>query len=124
MDIRNMSTASTKGYRMHKGMTISEAMHFIADRLGLSVREDFGGPSVHMDMEPGWALDVRLDVVGHMFMAEDGSKRYRVEATVNGCAARRSPAQARAYARLFTELADMACLVEAIVGDLTFKAEE
>ncbi len=124
MNVHLLRTGNRNRIRLHKHMTAAEAVLAIAEALGVPATEGFDQPEITMELEPGWALDVRLSVRAHRFLRDEGGEAYRILATVNGSSAQRPPAQARAFATLYGELADMACLVEAMVGDLTFLTEE
>lgn len=121
MNVHLLRTGNRNRIRLHKHMTAAEAVLAIAEALGVPATEGFDQPEIRVKYP---ALDVRLSVRAHRFLRDEGGEAYRILATVNGSSAQRPPAQARAFATLYGELADMACLVEAMVGDLTFLTEE
>lgn len=123
MNVHLLRTGTRNRIRLHKHMTAAEAVLAIAEALGVPATEGFDQPEITVTLEPGWALDCSLSLRPHRF-TRGKREAYRIVVTVNGSSAQRPPAQARAFATLYGELADMACLVEAMVGDLTFLTEE
>ena len=113
---------------LHKHMTVAEAMTIIGRVLGVEPRETFspGAPQLELNVEPGWALGCSLSVIPHIVPDAKGQgvHGWAIRATVNGSSSFRTPSQARAFARMYGELADLACLVEAMAGDLVFLTQE
>jgi hypothetical protein len=87
------------------------------------VQNDIDGLEIHWSIEQAWAIGGSIEVTSRRHRSSDGDLHW-IKVEVNASSSYRSPAQAVAFARCYQEIAEAACLAEAIHCGMLYRFDE
>jgi hypothetical protein len=122
-----MSEVSRTTYYTISTTSLEDIMTEIVDALSPTLpchwedglREEL---QIRASEDPAWGVGASLLILSRPLEAYPNLHRITVE--VNAGGTRRTPAEAVAFARLYTRFADAACLAEAIHADKVYRPQE